>query len=90
MKEILSALGLGLADCAVSGIPFFWLSPEAAHAIVATTHDALAVGGSFVTYQMFYLPRGRLQVHLESCFRAVHTELDLRNLPPQRIYKAVK
>jgi hypothetical protein len=43
VKEILSELGLGLADCAVSGIPFFWLS-----------------------------------------------ELDLRNLPPQRIYKAVK
>lgn len=92
VREILAetGLGLGAADCAVSGIPFFWLEPEAARAIVAGTHAALAAGGTFVTYQMFYLPRHRLRVHLERCFRTVRSELDLRNLPPQKIYEAVK
>jgi phospholipid N-methyltransferase len=90
VREILAETGLGAADCAVSGIPFFWLEPEAARAIVAGTHAALAAGGIFVTYQMFYLPRRRLRVHLERCFRTVCSELDLRNLPPQKIYEAVK
>ena len=59
-------------------------------AALAETRIALADDGSFVTYQMFYLPRRRLRAHLERCFRLVRTELDLRNLPPQRIYQAVK
>jgi phospholipid N-methyltransferase len=90
VREIVSETALGAADCAVSGIPFFWLSPEAARWIVGETHAALVPGGSFVTYQMFYLPRRRLQAHLEHCFREVRSDLDLRNLPPQRIYEAVK
>ena len=90
VREIVSELGLGRVDCALSGIPFFWLGPEAALEIVASTHAALAPGGVLVTYQMFYLPRRRLQVHLERCFRTVRSELDFRNLPPHRIYEAVK
>ncbi|MCP4202540.1 MAG: methyltransferase [bacterium] len=90
VREILAELGLGPTDCVLSGIPFFWLSPESAHRIVANTEAALAPGGAFVTYQMFYLPRRRLRAHLERCFRSVRSELDLRNLPPQRIYEALK
>ena len=90
VRRILSQAELGGADCVVSGIPFFWLAPEAAHEIVSETHAALVAGGSFLTYQMFYLPRRRLRSHLERCFREVRSELDLRNLPPQRIYQAVK
>ena len=90
VRQILAETELGAADCVVSGIPFFWLEPEAAHEIVSETHAALGAGGSFFTYQMFYLPRRRLRVHLERCFREVRSELDLRNLPPQRIYQAVK
>ena len=90
VREILAEAGLGAADCVLSGIPFFWLSPEAAHEIVSATYAALAEGGSFLTYQMFSLPRRRLRVHLERCFREVRSELDLRNLPPQRIHEAVK
>lgn len=90
VRPILAAAGLGAADCVVSGIPFFWLESEAAQEIVAETHAALADSGSFVTYQMFYLPRRQLRAHLEARFRQVRTELDLRNLPPQRIYEAVK
>lgn len=88
--QILSSMGLGPADCVFSGIPFFFLSPEAARGIVASTHAALAEDGTFVTYQMIYQPRRRLRVHLESCFRTVRSEFDFRNLPPQRICEAVK
>ncbi len=90
VREILAGMGLGAADCALSGIPFFWLPPEVALAIVASTHAALVDDGTFVTYQTFYQPRRHLRVHLERCFRTVRSELDLRNLPPYRICQAVK
>lgn len=90
VREILAEGGLGAADCIVSGIPFFWLSPEEAAGIVSQTHAALADGKSFLTYQMFYQPRRALTVHLERHFRSVRTEVDLRNLPPLRISEAVK
>lgn len=88
--EILAELGLGPADCVVSGIPFSFLSREAADALVASTHAALAPGRTMVTYQMFFQPRGRLRVHLERRFRTVRSEFDLRNLPPLKICEAVK
>lgn len=90
VRRILADEGLGEADCVVSSIPFFWLDPEAAHEIVSETHAALVAGGLFLTYQMFYLPRRRLRVHLDRCFREVRSELDLRNLPPQRVYQAIR
>ena len=90
VREILAASSLGAADCALSGIPFFWLDPAAALEIVTATHQALAAGGRFVSYQMFYLPRRRLLDHLERRFRTVRSELDLRNFPPQKIYQAIK
>ncbi len=90
VREILADRGLGPAACVLSGIPFSFLSPEVARAIVANTHGALSTGGSFVTYQMFYQPRRCLKVHLEQTFRTVSSEIDLRNLPPLRIYQAVK
>ncbi len=88
--EILAELKLGPADFVVSGIPFFWMTPEAAFSIVANTHAALAPGGTFLTYQMFYQPRRCLRVHLERCFDSIRSELDLRNIPPHRIHEAVK
>lgn len=90
VRQILSETGFGPADCVVSAIPFFWLAPEDGLGIIADTHATLADGGAFVSCQMFYLPRRRLHAHLERCFRTVRSELDLRNLPPQRIFQAVK
>ena len=90
VTEILQELGLEGVDRVFSGIPFFWLPPERAQSIVASTHRALVAGGRFVAYQMFYQPRRCLRVHLDRCFSTVASELDLRNLPPYRIYQAVK
>ena len=90
VRQILDDLDQGPVDYVFSGIPFFWLTPEAAARIVANTREVLATGGSFVAYQMFYLTRRRLRVHLDRSFSTVHAELDLRNLPPSRIYQAVR
>lgn len=90
VQQILADTDLGPADCVFSGIPFFWLSPEAAFGIVASTYAALGTGGTFVTYQMIYQPRRRLRVHLERCFRTVRSEFDFRNVPPLRICAAAK
>ncbi len=90
VSEILERLTLPPADHVFSGIPFFFLPPEAAQEIVSTTHRALRPGGSFVTYQMFYQPRQHLRDHLERSFPTVRSEVDLRNLPPYRICEAIK
>ena len=88
--EILDARGLGPADCVFSGIPFFWLDWEQARSIVANTEAALAPGGVFVAYQMFYQPRRCLRDHLDACFRSVRSELDLPSFSPYRISAATK
>ncbi len=88
--EILHDLELGPAEYVFSGIPLFWLGEERVGRLVASTHSALSVGGKFVPYQVFYLGRRRLRVHLERSFSEVRSELDLRNLPPYRIFEAVR
>lgn len=88
--EILERRGLPPADYVLSGIPFSFFPQTTASAIVSRTHAALKPGGSFVTYQTFYQHRRHLRVHLERCFSAVRSEVDLRNLPPYRICVAVK
>ena len=90
VSEILERQELGAADYVLSGIPFFWMDPETALSIVSNTHAALAKGGSFLTYQMFYQARRFLRDHLDECFSEVRCELDLRNLPPYRVCEAVK
>lgn len=88
--KILQRLELPSADYVLSGIPFFWFTPDTALEIVSNTHGALRTGGRFVTYQVFYQGRRHLRAHLGRCFSAVRSELDLRNLPPYRICEAIK
>lgn len=90
VRPHLHQLGLSSADYILSGMPFFWLPTEVAGKLVAATHDALAPDGRFIAYQMFFQGRRYLRDHLEKNFRSVTTEFELRNLPPYRIYEAVK
>lgn len=90
VQEHLERLELDSADYILSGMPFFWLPTEVARRIVAGTHEALVPGGKFIAYQMFFQGRRYLRDHLEESFSKVTTEFDLRNLPPYRIYEAVK
>lgn len=86
MKKILAELGIGRADCFVSGIPFSFLSPAERSALVHEVYSHLPRGGRFVAYQCttHLIPLLRKQ------FRQVKVELELRNMPPHFVFTAIK
>lgn len=83
--EHAAALGLGQFDAAVSGIPFSLLSDADRREVVDMTHGLLRSGGAFVVYQTSPL----MVPYLRRRF-GVSTKLELRNIPPYFIMKAVK
>jgi len=78
------------ADYIVSGIPFFWLPIEMKNRILTNTYKALKEGGKFLVYQTCFQTNNHLKVHLEHYFRYVESRYEIRNIPPLRIYEAVK
>lgn len=86
MKKILGEMGIGKADCFVSGIPFSFLSPAERSALVHEVYCHLPHGGRFVAYQctthLIPLLRGQ--------FQQVKVELELRNMPPHFVFTAIK
>lgn len=78
----LSARGCPPADVVVSGIPFSTLPKPVAREIVAAVHDALAPGGRFVAYQF----ADAVADYFQPVMGAPDTELELRNVPPMRVY----
>lgn len=77
-------------DCIISGIPFSYISKRAREDIIRQTYQVLGEDGIFLAYQTFYQKDDHLFVHLETYFRHVTTEFELLNIPPMRIYAAVK
>lgn len=77
-------------DYVISGIPFSCLSETIRQDIVRKTHQILGENGKFLVYQTFYQKDDHLFVHLEQYFRCVTSEFELLNIPPMRIYEAVK
>lgn len=86
MKNILGAMGVGKADCFVSGIPFSFLSPAERAALIHEVYCQLSHGGRFVAYQCttHLIPLLRRQ------FQQVKVELELRNMPPHFVFTAIK
>jgi phosphatidylethanolamine/phosphatidyl-N-methylethanolamine N-methyltransferase len=87
--EIVEALGqhgLGTPDVVVSGIPFSTMPRPLALGILHSVRDALAPGGLFVAYQV----RDRVAVLGRTVFGPPRTELEVRNVPPMRVYRFVK
>lgn len=78
------------ADYILSGIPFFWLSRDLKHRILYNTHRALKKGGKFLVYQTCFQADHHLKVHLADYFPTVRARFEIRNLPPLRIFEAVK
>jgi len=81
------------ADIIVSGIPFSFFSLDLKRSIIENTYKALRPGGKFLVYQFFTTskdPEKRLRRLLEERFKSVEPELELLNVPPLRIYIAVK
>lgn len=88
--ETLRACKESQADYIVSGIPFMWISDDIKNRILYNTRRALKKGGKFLVYQTCFQTDNHLKVHLERFFPVVNTRYELRNIPPLRIYEAVK
>jgi len=78
------------ADCIISGIPFSFLTEQDRQAIVKNSHQTLKNGGMLFAYQTFCQPFRHLGTHLREHFGAVNVMQEVRNLPPLRIFQAIK
>jgi phosphatidylethanolamine/phosphatidyl-N-methylethanolamine N-methyltransferase len=86
IRAALGAHGLGAPDVVVSGIPFSTMPRELALQILREVRDALPPGGLFVAYQL----RDRVKVLGRAVFGEPRSELEVRNVPPMRVYRFVK
>jgi phospholipid N-methyltransferase len=81
--EALRAHGLGTPDAVVSGIPFSTIDAALGRRIAKAIHDALGEGGRFVAYQV----RGKVHDVARPFFGRAQVDVELRNIPPMRIYR---
>ena len=86
VREILSGLGIEKADRVVSGIPFTLLKPKEREELVKATGKVLNPGGRFVAYQITTVLADPLKRH----FSKVKTEFEIRSLPPQFVFTALR
>lgn len=70
-------------DLVVSGIPFSTLAEADARELIQVIHHVLRPGGQLLGYQV----RDHISRYAEPYFGPPVTELELRNLPPLRIYR---
>ncbi len=82
LPAVLRQHGLGAPDVVVSGIPFSTMEPALASRIAAAIHEALPAGGRFVAYQV----RDRVHDVARPFFGRARVEVELRNIPPMRIF----
>jgi phospholipid N-methyltransferase len=90
---VLKELGLNQADCVISGIPFSFFSDEVGGQLIDVTKAALKPEGKFIVYQCLFQPfraGKRIEAHLNNGLRLSSVSSELINLPPLRIYEAVK
>ncbi|WP_088102044.1 class I SAM-dependent methyltransferase [Halalkalibacter urbisdiaboli] len=78
------------ADYVISGIPFSLFTPQLRDNIVKKTKDVLNSGGKFLPYQTFFQKDRHLKDHLTKHFSSVQDGYFFRNIPPMRLYEAVK
>lgn len=90
VQSLMTDHNISEADCIVSGIPFSWLDRQTRMDIVGQTYKALRPNGAFVAYQTIWQPKAHLKKPAVELFGGVETEFELLNLPPMRIYRAVK
>ncbi len=84
--SILEASKEVCADYIISGIPFSFIPFSDKQKILHNTYQALRGGGKFLAYQH----SNHLKEHLKRHFDIVHTEYEIRNIPPLCIYEAIK
>ena len=75
-------LGLGQADCVISGIPFSTMPPGVGEAIVRSTREALRPGGCFQVYQF----SREVMRFLRREFDEIREAFEPFNILPARLY----
>lgn len=90
IRDILRDCGETTADYILSGIPFILFSEALRNDIVSVTYASITDGGKFLPYQTFIQRYKHLKKHLDRYFTSVKVEYFLRNIPPMRIYEAIK
>lgn len=88
--ETLRACEAEEADYILSGIPFMLIAKDLREKILYNTHRALKHDGKFLVYQTCFQADHHLKVHLDRYFHMVLTRFELLNIPPMRIYEAIK
>lgn len=83
LSAILAEHGLGAPDVVLSGIPFSTMKPALGRSIVQAVSAALPPGGRFVAYQV----RDRVEKLGREVFGPAAVQLELRNVPPMRVYR---
>ncbi|MEJ2130689.1 MAG: methyltransferase domain-containing protein [Gammaproteobacteria bacterium] len=74
--------GLDSPEVVISGIPFSTMPPATGKRIIRAAWSALAPGGRFIAYQF----RDRVAVIGRRMLGAPEVDVELRNVPPMRIY----
>jgi phosphatidylethanolamine/phosphatidyl-N-methylethanolamine N-methyltransferase len=90
VKDIVTQISPEGADYVLSGIPFSFFDDLMRRRIVNETYQVLKKDGKFLPYQTFFQQDKHLYDHMAEVFPTVKDEFYLLNLPPMRIYEAVK
>ncbi len=83
LKETLSLHRLAAPEVVISGIPFSILGRASASRILETIATVLAPSGRFVAYQL----NRRVESLCRPLLGPAQVKLELRNIPPLRIYR---
>jgi phospholipid N-methyltransferase len=83
IREALDAHDLTSPDVILSGIPFSTMPRSLGLDILASVRETLAPNGRFVAYQF----RDRVETLGREVFGRGSSQLELRNVPPMRVYR---
>ena len=83
IEQALRQHGLGAPDVILSGIPFSTMPRPVGIAILESVKDSLSEQGRFVAYQF----RDVVETLGREVFGEASVQLELRNVPPMRVYR---
>ena len=83
IEEALAEHGLPTPDVILSGIPFSTMPRQLGIEVLESVKRTLAPGGRFVAYQF----RDRVEMLGRQVFGPAQSRLELRNVPPMRVYR---
>jgi phosphatidylethanolamine/phosphatidyl-N-methylethanolamine N-methyltransferase len=83
LPDALRAHGLDAPDAVISGIPFSTMDAALGRRIARGIYEVLGPQGCFVAYQV----RGKVHDVARPFFGRAHIDVELRNIPPMRVYR---